>query len=165
VTIFSFVGIRTKLFTKQMRRKKLVSFLSILILFFVVKELTAGEYIGRLSLNPYDRESIFNPYGMGSPYSSSSLFNPYGKYGSPYSPYSWRNPYATNPPKLYDDSGRYRGKLTINPYDYESIFNPYGRYGSPFSQESINNPYGAGSPYRFDSPFNPWGRGWKIIGQ
>lgn len=73
--------------------------------------------------------------------------------------------YSTNPPKLYDGQGQYRGQLSTNPYAPDSISNPYGKYGSPYSPESINNPYGAGNPYRYDGPTNPYGRGWEIRAQ
>ena len=73
--------------------------------------------------------------------------NPYSPSGSPYSPKSWTNPYATDAPKLYNDQGQYRGRLSTNPYAPDSTANPYGRYGSPYSPDSINNPYGAGNPY------------------
>ena len=73
------------------------------------------------------------------------------------------NPYATDAPKLYDEEGNYRGKLSANPYDPESVSNPYGRYGSEHSADSINNPYGAGNEYRSDSPRNPYGVGMKIV--
>lgn len=60
-----------------------------------------GKYLGRLSANPYDKDSISNPYGKyGSQYSQDSVNNPYGKYGSPYSPYSANNPYATKAPVI-----------------------------------------------------------------
>lgn len=96
---------------------------------------------------PYDSNCLDNPNGAGSPYKSDGLKNPYSDYGSPYSNKSWNNPYATNAPKLYDQDGNYRGKLSNNPYDPDSVSNPYGRYGSPYSSDSINNPYGAGNPY------------------
>lgn len=58
-----------------------------------------GTYLGRLNSNPYDPESIANPYGRyGSPYSSTSISNPYSPYGSPYSSLSPTNPYASTPP-------------------------------------------------------------------
>lgn len=125
----------------------------------------AQNYVGDLSSNPYDPDSISNPYGAGSPYDPNSIFNPYGPYGSPYSPKSWTNPYATDTPLLFDRQGNYRGKLSTNPYDPDSISNPFGRYGSPFSPDSINNPFGAGNPYAPDSPTNPFGQGWPIIGK
>jgi hypothetical protein len=58
---------------------------------------------------------------------------------------SHTNPYATDPPKLYDSQGNYRGKVSNNPYDSDSTSNPYGRYGSNYSRDSIKNSYGAGN--------------------
>lgn len=122
------------------------------------------QTIGRLSTNPYQHDSTSNPHSpAGSPHSPTSITNPYGQYGSPHSPNSVNNPYATDTPRLYDQQGNYRGKLSSNPHDPESIANPYGRYGSPHSSESINNPYGAGNPHRSDSPKNPYGQGWTIV--
>lgn len=103
--------------------------------------------IGALNVNPYDPNSLANPYGAGSQYKADGLLNPYSPNGSEYSNKSWNNPYATEAPKLYDANGNYRGKLSVNPYDPDSVSNPYGKYGSEYSPESINNPYGAGSPY------------------
>lgn len=96
---------------------------------------------------PYDPACLDNPYGAGSPFRPDGLMNPYSPYGSPYSDRSWRNPHATHAPRLYDEAGNYRGRLSTNPFHPESVANPFGRYGSPFSGESINNPFGAGSPY------------------
>jgi hypothetical protein len=108
---------------------------------------TPAVSIGALRANRYDPNSLANPYGAGSPYKPDGLMNPYSQYGSPYSNKSWRNPYATDAPKLYDQQGNYRGKLSTNQYDADSTSNPYGRYGSKYSPDSINNPYGAGNPY------------------
>ena len=96
---------------------------------------------------PYDPDCLSNPYGAGNPYKPDGLMNPYSQYGSPYSNKSWRNPYATDAPKIYDEQGNYRGKLSANPYDPDSISNPYEIYGNPYSPYSINNPYGAENPY------------------
>ena len=123
----------------------------------------ADEYLGKLSANQYDADSTSNPYGQyGSELSPDSINNRLGRYGSEYSNESPNNPYATNPPKLYDRDGNYRGKLSSNPHDPESTSNPYGRYGSEYSPDSINNPYGAGSELRDDSPNNPYGEGLSI---
>jgi hypothetical protein len=67
-----------------------------------------GRYLGRLNANPYDPESVANPYGQyGSPYSSNSINNPYGQYGSPYSANSARNPYTSTPPVvIYQQPGQ-----------------------------------------------------------
>jgi hypothetical protein len=96
---------------------------------------------------PYDQNCLNNPYGAGSRYKSDGLMNPNSRYGSKYSNDSWRNPHATNAPKIYDQNGNYRGKLSSNKYDPDSVSNPYGRYGNKYSSDSINNPYGAGNPY------------------
>jgi hypothetical protein len=122
-------------------------------------------YLGQLSSNPFDPDSVANELGAGSPYRAESIKNPYGVYGSPYSARSVSNPYATQAPLLFDSQGNFRGTLSSNPYDPDSVSNPYGRYGNPFSAESIHNPYGAGNPYRSDSPSNPYGKGLTIIGR
>ena len=96
---------------------------------------------------PYNVNCLNNPYGAGSPYNPNSPNNPYGRYGSPYSNESANNPYATNAPKIYDQNGNYRGRLSTNKYDPDSVSNPYGQYGNRYSSDSINNPYGAGNPY------------------
>lgn len=119
-----------------------------LTLFFVASNLSAVTYLGDYNTSRYDSNSVNNPNGQyGSTYSQKSVRNPYSEYGSPYSNKSATNPYTTSAPKLYDQNGNYRGKLSANPYDPDSTSNPYGRYGSRYSSESINNPYGAGSPY------------------
>lgn len=136
--------------------------LILVLLLFTGPAMADEASLGRLSANPYDPESTGNPYGAGNPYAADSINNPYGRYGNPYSNQSTSNPYATDAPKLYDDDGTYRGRLSANPYDPESVSNPYGRYGNPYSPDSINNPYGAGNPYRADSPTNPYGNGLRI---
>lgn len=102
---------------------------------------------------PYDPACLNNPYGAGNPYAPDGLMNPYSRYGSQYSNESWTNPNATEAPKLYDQAGNYRGRLSSNPYDPDSTSNPYGRFGSPYSPDSVNNPYGAGNPYGGNSIF------------
>lgn len=63
-----------------------------------------GKYLGNLSTNKYDPNSVNNPYGRyGSKYSSDSINNEYGRYGSPYSSESATNPYATNAPRVIGD--------------------------------------------------------------
>lgn len=116
-----------------------------------ISSISAANFIGNYNTNQYDSNSVTNSYGQyGSPYNSDSINNPYGQYGSPYSYKSATNPYATDAPKLYDQNGNYRGKLSANRYDPESISNPYGRYGSKYSSDSVNNPYGVGNPYSSD---------------
>ena len=115
-----------------------------------------GEYLGSLSKNPYDPNSISNPYGIyGSKYSSKSINNPYGIYGSRYSSHSPNNPFGgEQAPRIY--SGKeYLGRLSKNKYDAESVSNPSGTYGSPYSPKSINNRFGTyGSEYSSKSARN-----------
>ena len=60
------------------------------------------DYLGEYSSNPYDSDSVSNPYGQyGSEFSPDSINNPFGQYGSPYSPNSATNPFAIEPPKIY----------------------------------------------------------------
>ena len=62
-----------------------------------------GKYLGTLSSNPNDPDSVSNPFGQyGSQYSQDSINNSLGEYGSPYSNKSINNPYATNPPIILD---------------------------------------------------------------
>lgn len=127
--------------------------------------LAQAEYLGDLSANPFNPNSLANLFGAGSPFAFKSPTNPFGPYGSPFSDRSATNPLTWRAPRLYDREGHYRGKLSANPYDPDSISNPFGRYGSPFSPDSVNNLFGAGSPFRFDSPTNPFGSGWIVVGE
>jgi len=79
-------------------------------------------YLGKLSTNQYDSESISNKYGTyGSKYSSESIFNEYGTYGSAYSSESAFNKYALNPPKIVDKNGNFVAYLSSNEYKANSI--------------------------------------------
>jgi hypothetical protein len=60
-----------------------------------------GTYLGRLSANRHDPESVSNPHGKyGNPYSPTSIHNPFSPYGNKFSPLSPHNPYSTQAPKL-----------------------------------------------------------------
>lgn len=65
-----------------------------------------GKYLGRLSANEYDPESVANEYfEHGSEYFPDSINNEYFEYGSPYSDRSVNNPYATSAPKVISPIG------------------------------------------------------------
>ncbi len=73
-----------------------------------------GQYLGKLSLNRYDTDSISNPYGdYGSRFSSTSIYSRFSNYGSRYSALSPYNPYTSTPPKIYL-LGDFYGYLTKN---------------------------------------------------
>jgi len=75
-----------------------------------------GQFLGKLSLNQYDSESISNKYGSyGSQYASTSINNQYSSYGSKYSSLSPNNQYTSTPPIIYL-RGRKYGYLTKNKY-------------------------------------------------
>jgi len=81
-----------------------------------------GTFLGEISSNKYDTDSIANEYGnYGSKYQTKSIFNQYGNYGSKYSQYSVFNEYATNPPKILDKNGKVVGYLTANKYIRDAI--------------------------------------------
>ena len=62
-----------------------------------------GHYLGNLSTNQNDPDSVSNPHGRyGSKDSEDSINNPDGKYGNAQSNDSLNNPYATNAPIVLD---------------------------------------------------------------
>lgn len=78
-----------------------------------------GQFLGTLTSNKYQFDSVMNPYGRyGSKYSSTSIFNQYGRYGGRFAQYSPFNPYTRTPPKIIFE-GNCVGLLTIN----ENIIN------------------------------------------
>ncbi len=73
-----------------------------------------GQFLGKITDNKYDNESILNRYGpYGSQYSPTSIFNQYSQYGSPYGQFSIHNPYTSTPPRLLV-SGREIARVTAN---------------------------------------------------
>jgi len=92
--------------TKQFNQLILLILL-VVIIFFLNADVFAEDtkYLGNLNSNPYDENSINNPYSdIANPYSDDSLTNPYSTYNDPYSDSSINNPYATDAPKIYSDN-------------------------------------------------------------
>ena len=73
--------------TKEVLMKCFVTFLGLTLLTI------HAEYLGNLSANPFDPNSIPDPYGAGNPYVSNSVTNEFGLYGNPCS-----NQFATRAP-------------------------------------------------------------------
>lgn len=72
-------------------------------------------YLGKLNSSKFDTESIWNAYGAyGSKYRTNSIWNAYGTYGSEYNSNCPFNKYGSNPPALYDSSGKFYGYFTAN---------------------------------------------------
>jgi hypothetical protein len=77
----------------------------IILCLFATSSILAEEYLGKLSSNKYDPDSVSNPYGRyGSKYSSDSINNPYGA-GSPYRTDSPTNRYGEGLSIYSDDDG------------------------------------------------------------
>lgn len=83
-----------------------------------------GQFLGKLTLNQYDSESISNNYGSyGSQYSSTSIKNKYSQFGSPYSSLSPYNQYSSTPPIIYL-KGKKHGYLTKNRFKTGTTIDP-----------------------------------------
>ena len=77
-------------------------------------------YLGCLNCSEYEPDSVKNKFGEnGSPYSSSSIWNHYSDYGSQYTSGGACNSYATDPPVIVDQNGKYYGRLSLNRYHPE----------------------------------------------
>lgn len=73
-----------------------------------------GQFLGILSSNKFQSESVMNEYGTyGSKYSSTSIFNKYCNYGSQYSQLSPFNQYTSTPPRIFL-RGALVGYLSVN---------------------------------------------------
>ncbi|WP_320110330.1 hypothetical protein [Draconibacterium orientale] len=80
-----------------------------------------NQFLGKITSNKYDTESILNKYGTyGSKYSTTSIFNKYSQYGSKYGSYSVNNPYCQTPPKLFI-KGKFVGHVSVNKYVQNQI--------------------------------------------
>ncbi len=74
-----------------------------------------GSFLGKLTPNKFDNDSIFNSFGpYGSKFSQFSIFNNFSNYWGQFSQLSPFNNFATNPPKLYVN-GKFVAYLTTNP--------------------------------------------------
>jgi len=84
-----------------------------------------GQYLGKLTRNRNDSESVLNKTGpYGNPYSPTSIFNKFSEYGNGFSRLSPFNPYSKTPPRIFIDGELY-GYLT------ENRITPIGRKISP----------------------------------
>lgn len=74
-------------------------------------------YLGCLTCDTYDSNSIWNEYGTyGNKYNSTSIWNSTGSYGSEYTAYSPFNGTAQYPPVIVDENGKFYGYFTVNEY-------------------------------------------------
>jgi hypothetical protein len=73
------------------------------------------QYLGKITWNEFDSESILNEFGRyGGRFSSTSIFNDFGTYGGEIALYSPFNSIAVNPPKIFTRDGDFVAYLTVN---------------------------------------------------
>jgi hypothetical protein len=71
-------------------------------------------YLGSLSSNKFDTDSIYNEFGTyGSKFSLTIIWNEFGDYGSKFSSKSAFNEFATEPPIILQN-GKVLGYLTVS---------------------------------------------------
>lgn len=73
-------------------------------------------YLGCLTCIETSIESVFNDFGTFGEFASPSMDNQFDQYGSLYSNISACNQFATDPPAVFDASGNYYGRLTVNEF-------------------------------------------------
>ena len=98
-------------------------------LFFLIPLAAHAEYLDNPSANESDPNTITDPFGAENPDDTNNITNEFelGPYGNPYSPSSATNFEAINAPRLHDQEGNDRGRLSVKPYDRAWVSNPYGR--------------------------------------
>lgn len=80
-----------------------------------------NQYLGKISKNQYDSDSINNEFGTyGSEFSSYSIFNEFGTYGSEFSSLSPFNMFTSTPPKIYKDN-IFIAYLTVNTFLFPRV--------------------------------------------
>ncbi len=85
-----------------------------------------GTFLGCLTEDKYEKNSIWNKYGTyGSMFSDKSIWNEYGPYGAAYSDQSPWNKYSMEPPFIKDQFGYSHGYFTINEYNWQKTTNKY----------------------------------------
>lgn len=73
-----------------------------------------GIFLGKLTPNKFDSESIFNKYGpYGNKFSQTTFLNKFSPYGQQFSQFSAYNSLANSPPCIYL-KGKFVGYLTKN---------------------------------------------------
>jgi hypothetical protein len=88
-----------------------------------------GQFLGNVSSDRYDDNSICNPYGTyGSRYESISILNQYGDYGSRYSDYSAYNSRANYPPLIYLANNKPLAVISTSP-KWKQVIHPGALFG------------------------------------
>jgi len=78
-------------------------------------------YLGKLTTNKYDSESVFNTFGTyGNKYSTNSISNEFGTYGGKFSTTSAFNDFATSPPAILLN-GKIIGYVSTNTSSFQNV--------------------------------------------
>tara|TARA_B100000579_G_C22785936_1_gene831873 strand:+ start:181 stop:582 length:402 start_codon:yes stop_codon:yes gene_type:complete len=74
-----------------------------------------NDYLGCLTCNKFNSESICNKFGTyGNKFNSDSIWNKFGTYGNKFNSDSPWNRFSSNGPKIVDRDGNYYGRFSIN---------------------------------------------------
>ena len=85
-----------------------------------------GTYLGKLTLNDFDTDSLLNEFGpYGNEFSPNSIFNQFGTYGSEFASQSPFNEFSYSPPKIFIN-GKFYANLTVNEFITGKKVNPKG---------------------------------------
>jgi len=69
---------------------------------YIFAQDTKEQYLGFITSNKFETESIINEFGSyGSEFSTTSIFNEFSTYGSAFSTYGAFNAFTTTPPIIY----------------------------------------------------------------
>ena len=87
--------------------------------FFLFGGLSNTVYLGCLTCNRFDAESVCNQFGTyGSQFSSSSIWNQFGTYGSQFSSSSPWNQFSTSGPVITGSDSLIYGYFTTNAFQF-----------------------------------------------
>lgn len=84
------------------------------------------EFLGCLSCNEYDSNSVWSQYGRYGWQNKYGVWNRYGQHASQYGSYSACNQYGQNGPVLVDRSGNFYGRLSVNQYVADGVCSVQG---------------------------------------
>jgi hypothetical protein len=106
--------------------KEAIMGLLVLVFLVALPVSSFAQYVGDLSPNPLNNNSIGNPFSPGGPWSPTPPRNPPGARTAPTSPYTWSNPLAVGPPQMFEGGGQFRMISPLNQNQTGTSLGPYG---------------------------------------
>lgn len=99
----------------------------LILLFIMAAPISShAQYVGDLSPNPNNNNTIGNPFSPGSPLSPIAPRSSTGGRTSPTSPYMWSNVLPQGPPQPFDGAGQLRMSSPLNQNQTTTGSGPYG---------------------------------------